>query len=236
MRSKQQFVQLKSTLCSLLLVIPFMALPFAASADEHEADVAWDGLKPIEESEVHAAFINPEADFSVFQRVAILEPHVAFRTNWQRDQNRSRTQNIRATDIERIKGDVADLLVDVFTEQLEEAGYDVVNYSGEDVLIVRPAIVDLDITAPDVRNAGRSRTYAASSGAATLFIELFDSVSGDLLGRAVDRRVTREAGGFMMQANRVTNRSDARREFRAWADLLVAFLDRHYVAPTPAEE
>jgi hypothetical protein len=198
-------------------------------AEEEDGTFDWDGLVAIEESRVHAAFINPEADFSVFERVAILDPHVAFRSNWQRDQNRSRTRNIRATDVERIKGDVAALFKDVFTEQLEAAGYEVVNYADEDVLVLRPAIIDLDVVAPDARSTGRQRTYTTTTGAATLMLELFDSLSGDLIGRAADRRTAGNVGGFATNANRVTNRSNARREFRVWADKLVEFLDSHYV-------
>jgi hypothetical protein len=206
-----------------------MVIPTVSFADDHDDKSSWDGLVEVEQSDVAAAFTNPDADFSVFRRVSILEPYVAFRSNWQRDQNRSRSRNVRASDVERIKEDVAELFLDVFTERLEAAGYDVVNYADEDVVILRPAIVDLDITAPDTRSAGRSRTYVANTGAATLFVELFDSLTGDLLGRAVDRRSAGRAFGFTMQSNRVTNRSDARREFRVWADQLIEFLDRHYV-------
>ena len=219
--------------CGLLAIL---LVPAYAFADDHEPKTTWDGLIAIEDSNVAAAFIDPEADFGVFQRVAILEPHVAFRSNWQRDQNRrSRSRNVRASDMERIKQDVARLLMDVFTEQLEAAGYDVVNYSDEDVLIVRPAIIDLDVTAPDTRSAGRSRTYTANTGAATLFVELFDSMTGALIGRAVDRRFAGRRSGFTIQSNRVTNRADARREFRVWADKLVEFLDQHYVNAKPAD-
>ncbi len=201
----------------------------ALAADDEAGTFDWDGLVPIEQSRVHAAFINPDADFAVFQRVAILDPHVAFRSNWQRDQNRSRSRNIRASDMDRIKEDVAALFKDVFTEELEAAGYSVVNYSDEDVLVLRPAIIDLDVVAPDTRSAGRNRTYTATTGAATLMLEMFDALSGDLVGRAADRRTARTAGGFATSANRVTNRSDARREFRVWANKLVEFLDSHYV-------
>ena len=213
----------------LSLVAACFGVGTAAWAEEEAGSFDWDGLVAIEQSRVHAAFINPEADFSVFQRVAILDPHVAFRSNWQRDQNRSRSRNVRATDMDRIKEDVAALFKDVFTEELEAAGYAVVNYSDEDVLVLRPAILDLDVVAPDTRGGGRNRTYTATTGAATLMMELFDSVSGDLIGRAADRRTARNAGGFATAANRVTNRSEARREFRAWATKLVEFLDSHYV-------
>ena len=208
-----------------LLIAP-LSLPAQEEADQ---ETSWDGLVQIESSSVAGAFINPEADFSVFRRVAILEPQVAFRSNWQRDQNRGRSQNVRASDVERIKADVAALFVDVFTERLEAAGYAVVNYADDDVLVLRPGIIDLDIAAPDLNRVGRSRTYAANTGAATVFVEMFDSLTGDLLGRAVDRRSARRGGGFAVHANRVSNRAAARREFRVWADTLVEFLDQHYV-------
>jgi len=211
-------------------LLAFLLVPILASADDgEEENVSFDGLVAIEGSRVYSVFIDPNADFSVFQRVAILEPHVAFRSNWQRDQNRSRSRNLRASDVARIKEDVASMFKDVFTERLEAAGFEVVNYADYDVLILRPAIVDLDIAAADLRSAGRSRIYTAGTGAATLFLELFDSVTGDIVGRAVDRRAAGRAGSFATVSNRVTNRADARREFRVWADKLIEFLNEHYV-------
>jgi hypothetical protein len=217
-----------------LVLAPILLLPALLSAQEDDAQSTWDGLVAIEDSNVASAFIDPEADFSAFRRVSVLLPHVAFRSNWQRDQNRSRSRNVRASDVERIKEDVAGLFMDVFVERLEAAGYEVVNFADEDVLVVRPAIIDLDITAPDVSRAGRSRTYTANAGAATLFVELFDSLSSDLIGRAVDRRAAGRRG-FATQSNRVTNRADARREFRVWADKLIEFLDQHYVKAEEGE-
>ncbi|MBT8446603.1 MAG: DUF3313 domain-containing protein, partial [Gammaproteobacteria bacterium] len=140
------------------------------------------------------------------------------------------------SDVERIKADVAQTFKDVFTEELEAAGYEIANYTGEDVLLLRPAIIDLDITAPDVRRGGRSRTYTAATGAATLVLELFDSLSFDIVGRAFDRRAAGRSGGFATASNRVTNRGDARREFRVWARLLVEFLDAHYAKAGEAAE
>ncbi len=203
-------------------------VPATVALAEDKESVTYDGLERVEGARVYAAYITPEADFSVFKRVAILDPFVAFRSNWRRDQNRSRSRNVRASDMERIKTDVSALFRDVFIERLEAAGFEIVTVSGEDVLVLRPAIVDLDVTAPETRTAGRSRTYTASAGAATLFIELFDSVSGDILGRAVDRQASRRAGGMMTWSNRVSNRAEARRMIGRWADQLIAFLGEHY--------
>jgi hypothetical protein len=214
----------------VFVALTFLLIPIVGHAQEGEENASFDGLVPVEESRVYSAFIDPDADFGVFQRVAILDPHVAFRSNWRRDQNRSRTRNVRASDVERIKEDVASLFKDVFEEQLEAAGFEVVNYADEDVLLLRPAIIDLDVTAPDVRSAGRSRTYTANFGAATLYLELFDSLTGDIIGRAADRRGAGRAGSFGTVANRVTNRAAARGEFRVWADKLIEFLAEDYIA------
>jgi hypothetical protein len=165
----------KSITYPVLLIFSLVAGLSVAAEEEEEGTFAFDSLVPVEESTMHAAYIDPDADFSVFERVAILEPHVAFRSNWLRDQNRSRSRNVRASDVDRIKSDVAGLFEEVFTERLEAAGYEVVNYAGEDVLVLRPALLDLDISAPDTGQARRSRTYVANTGAVTLLMELFEA-------------------------------------------------------------
>lgn len=210
----------------ILLAILMLAPP-AMSAEE-ASDTTFDNLVPVKGAKMSMAYIDPEADFSVFKRVAILEPFVAFRSNWQRDQNRSRSQNVSARDMERIKADVATLFERVFTERLEAAGFPVVDVAGDDVLILRPAIIDLDITAPDTRSAGRTRTFTTSTGAATVYIELFDSITGEMIGRAADRQSVRSAGGRLSWSNSVTNSADARRMVGVWADRLVKFLQEHY--------
>ena len=217
------------SLGTILLSLVVMLAPLASAEEQAEAPgLTFDNLVPVEGSTLGMAYIDPDVDFSVFKRVAILEPHVAFRSNWQRDQNRTRSRNITARDMERIRQDVATTFERVFTERLEAAGYEVVDVAGDDVLVLRPAIIDLDITAPDTRTAGRSRTYSASTGAATLYIQLFDSVSGEIVGRAADRRAARSPGGTISWTNSVTNLADARRMMGGWADTLVGFLDRHY--------
>ena len=220
---------------ALLLSSLLVAVAPATLAEDKAKDKAdtaqertFDNLVAVEGAAVNMAFIDPDADFSVFKRVAILEPLVAFRSNWQRDQNRSRSRNVSSRDMERIKADVATQFERVFAERLEAAGYEVVDVAGDDVLVLRPAIIDLDITAPDTRTAGRSRTLTASTGAATLYMQLFDSVSGDINGRAADRRAVRSGGGNVSWSNSVTNAADARRMFGRWADTLITFLDSHY--------
>jgi hypothetical protein len=206
-----------------------LALALTSTVFAEDEGTSFDGLERVDDAKVGVAYINPEADFSKFNHVMILEPFVAFRNNWQRDQNRSRSRRVSTRDMDRIKADVAALLLDVFSDRLsEDGGFEIVESAGHDVLLLRPAIIDLDVTAPDTRSAGRSRTFTASTGAATLYIELFDSVSGQIIGRAADRQAVRSGGGQMTWSNSVTNSADARRMVGRWADTLRTFLDSHY--------
>jgi hypothetical protein len=201
----------------------------SADTDGGPGGHSFDGLVPLEHSKVAKAFIDPNADFSVYKRVKILEPFVSFRKNWQRDQNRQASRKVSSSDMQRIKTDVAKLFEEVFSEALQaNNGFEIVDETGEDVLLLRPAIIDLDISAPDTLDSSRGRTFTTTAGAATLYIELFDSVSSAIIGRAVDRRTIRSAAGSVAWTNRGTNTADGRRLFRRWADLLRSFLDQHY--------
>jgi hypothetical protein len=205
-----------------------MFFPLMAVAED--ANPQFENLVPVGDPQVAVAYIDPEADFSVFKRVMILDTFVAFRSGWERDQRRgTRGTRISASDIERIKTRVSELFNSVMIETLEaDDGFEVVSEPDYDVLLIRAAIIDLDITAPDTATAGRSRTYTANSSAATLYIELFDSVSGQVIGRAFDRQSTRNAGSTMRWSNRASNTADARRVFRSWSETLRGFLDSHY--------
>jgi hypothetical protein len=207
------------------LAFALTSLPRAVQASEA---TSFDGLERVESSRIAIAYLAPDADFSVFKRVKILEPEVAFRANWQRDQNRNRTRNINTRDMERIKADVASLFQEVFAQRLTSGGYEVTDEVADDVLIVRPAIIDLEVTAPETRSASTARIFTASAGAATIFVELFDAATGQIVGRGADRQAAQRTTGFMTWSNRVTNSAEARRVLQGWADVLVAFLDERY--------
>jgi hypothetical protein len=218
--------------------LPFIAAALlcciASSGIAAEGDTTFDGLVEVKSSNVQMAYLDPNADFSIYRRIAFLDPYVSFRKNWLRDQNRNAPRGsarVSEKDMERIKEDLGQLFLQVFRDRLEaDNGYEVVSSVAEDVLIVRLAIIDLDVTSPDKSRsvAGSSMSFNSSAGAATLYMELYDSVSGDIIARAADRKVVRQPGGYVSWSNRVTNSAEARRLLGGWADLLRAFLDEHY--------
>lgn len=204
-----------------------LAAPVAALAQD--ASSPFENLVRVDSSDVAVAYIDPNADFNVFNRVMLLDTFVSFRSGWERDQRRgSRGTRISPSDMERMKARVSELFNVVMIEALEaDDGFEVVSEPDYDVLLIRAAILDLDVTVPD-QSTGMTRTYTANSGAATLYIELFDSVSGQIIGRAWDRQAGRRNDSMMRWTNRATNTADARRVFRGWANTLRGFLDSHY--------
>ena len=221
---------MKNLIIRSSLFILWASLVLPATAFGAEDSDPFENLVEVEDSKEAAAFIDPNADFSVFKRAMVLDTFVSFRSGWERSQNRgTRSNRVSAADIERIKARVSELFNSVLIETLEaNDGFEIVSEPDYDVLLIRAAIIDLEVTAPDTNSAGNNRTFTADSGAATLYIELYDSVSGMIIGRAIDRQAARSPGDIMRWTNRATNTADARRIFSRWATQLRGFLDSHY--------
>jgi hypothetical protein len=126
--------------------------------------------------------------------------------------------------MDKIQQDVATLFRDVFTEELIDGGYELIEEAGDDVLIVVPAIVDLDVIAPDIQRTGRNYTFSESAGEMTLNLELFDSLTNDKIVKATDRKRDFQRG-YVEWRTSVSNRAVARRFMRSWAKALRVVLD-----------
>ena len=187
-------------------------------------EISHDGLHLDPDSDVALLYVKPNADFSIYEEFLMLDAYVAFKKNWQRN-TKVAGRRVSNKDMEKIRVEAAKLLHESFRKELEEVGgYKFVEQTGDKVMILRPALIDLEITAPDIPTAGRVTTYVASAGAATIYLELFDSVSGEILARVIDRRNMQDYG-FARWANSVTNRADAARMFKRWASLLRQGMD-----------
>jgi len=198
----------------------------------------WDGLVEVKPKRLDAVFLLPGADFRTYTKIMLDPVEVAMEKNWLRDQNRDAatlSQRLDEGDVQRILQAARDGFTEVFTEAYRNAGLELVTAPGADVLRIRPGVVDLFISAPDTMSAGRSRSYTMEAGHATLFFEARDSTTGALLGRALDKRATRNTGRVQI-SNSVTNLSDFRVLFKQWADISVkGFEELRAHSPVPAD-
>lgn len=221
------------------ILVAFAGALIAAGAPAHAAKPpdTWDGLLRVKANRLDAVYLMPNADFRTYTKVIIDPPQIAFRKNWMRDFNSSRrgtSGRVTEADVRREIEEGAQRFREKLEKEFAGAGYEIVSQPGPDVLRLATAIINVDVVAPDVMTAGRSRVYANEAGEATLAVEARDSETGALLGRAVDRRIAGDNSTFLR--NSVSNRSDFDRLFTVWARLSAEGLTKlKAMSPVDAE-
>jgi len=212
-----------------LLVLVLLALCGCTAGQQAEApEVSYDGLHLAKNTEYQLVYVKPGAKLSQYDRIVILDCFVSFKKNWRRDLNNSRIseQPVTKKDMDKIRTLLADEFKRVFTQALEsKGGYQVVDEGAEDVLIIRPAIINLDVTEPGILSPGMTRSFVADPGEMTLYIELYDSATSEILARATDRKRGRQQGSIRV-ASKIMNKKAADQILRKWADILRQKLDQ----------
>jgi hypothetical protein len=199
---------------------------FAASKKSAELDelMSHDGLEKVKSKGLDLAYRRPGATLTGYNKVMLDPVEVAFHKDWDPQRTGSRMK-LSSEDRENIRSGVSKLVYEEFVKQLQkDNAYPVVTQQGPDVLRVKASIINLYANAPDTMEPGRSRTYTVSAGEMTLVAELFDSETGEVLARVIDRRESRNTG-MMQLSNSVVNASEARSVASSWARILRSRLD-----------
>ena len=204
-----------------------LALGPCAYAADPPPEVSPDGLHLVRSSKQRLVYAKPGADLAQYRRVAILDCYVEFEKDWQKDYNQSRIGlegRVTEQDVERMKAGLAAEFKRVFTKELQDkGGYQAVDTAAPDVLVLRPALINVEVNAPDLMTPGINATVVRSAGQMTLYLELWDSTSSTILARVMDAQADDE--GFAQQASRVTNVAAADRILADWAAELHKHLD-----------
>ena len=210
------------TLLACTLLLPIAS---AASKADLEKAMSYDGLQKISVKGIDLAYARAGATLASYNRVMLEPIEVAFRKDWNPTRTGSNIK-LSAEERENIRTGVAKIVYDEFVKELQnKSSYQVVNEVGPDVLRVKAKLVNLYVNAPDTRTAGRSRTYTVSAGEMTIFAELYDSETGEVLARVADRHEARDSGTLTL-TNSVVNADEARSIASSWARILRNGLDK----------
>ena len=191
------------------------------------AEVSFDGLHRIDNSQAEMAWARPDFDISSYTKILPVSSGFEYRkaTNEGRTQlerNRGGPFVIDQASRDRFEAMVAE----VFEEELGKVqNWEFVTEPGPDVMILRGGMLDIFTNVPPDNQAGRVSTIVSAVGQATLVLELRDSQTNTVLARSIDRRWAERPGGQMFESNRVTNMAEARRLVRMWASRLRESLD-----------
>ncbi len=204
-----------------ILAAGFAAVLCSACATGKTApEMTHDGLQLVPNSKMERVWIKPGEDFSQYSMIGVLDCYVAFKKGWQLNH-----PDLRRSDMNQVRSWLATGFRTILTQKLIRNSYPIATAPGKNVLLVRPALIDLEITAPDTQSDPSSMTFTASAGSVTLYVELYDSESSEILARAVDRRQVNHIGGVEVTSFS-TNSDDARRLLDHWAELLVSEINR----------
>jgi hypothetical protein len=206
-----------------------MAICLSTLARDNPPAVTADGLHLVPDTRLGMVYADPDADLSGYKHVLLMDAQVAFKKNWQRDINQNLPFHVTASDMQRIKTELSALFREIFTAELETAGFSLVSEQAPDTMIIRPAIVDLNITSPDTPRGGTTRNITQSAGDMTLYLELRDSITGDVLAKALDFQFDRSNITPHMM-DRTRNERAARQLLTNWAQVLVKGLNETQVA------
>ena len=220
-----------TAICAVLAIGALSATATQAA----KAPATWDNMNLVASQKFALVYLHPGADFKPYTKIMLDPTEVGFAKNWVNDYNNSTQSVSRRLDdahAQKIMDAARTGMGDILAKAYRAGGYQIVSAPGPDVLRVRTAIADLQVTAPDIQTAGRSRSFANEAGFATFVIEARDSQTGALLGRALDRKVAGDT--LPLMRNSVTNMADFHLIFDQWAKASVQGLAKLKASP-PAQ-
>jgi len=191
------------------LSLGLMLLAAAASAQQL-SDMTEDGLVRVPSSRKAGVYRLPDATFAQYRRIMLEPASVAFRKNWDRKGLDRLDTGLKPSERQRIANDLVLAFRDeMVAELVQRGGFVLTETPAPDVLLIAPAITELEITAPDAGSTPGTRTFVRTAGSMTLIVELRDAASGVTVGRIIDFEQARETRELQM----VNNMAEARIAF-----------------------
>ena len=192
-----------------------------------DAETTFDGLVRIDNARFAAAWVDPDIDLTQYTKIMPGGAEFQFRavqkTAGRTHSGRSNEREFWISDANRQR--LIDTVSGVFEEELQSIQhFTITDEPGPDTLVIVGALHDIvSRVPPDV--VGRGEIWLSSLGEATLVIQLADSLSGEVIYRAVERRSVQRPGGQMTLSNSATTWGEVRRWARRWAINLREGLD-----------
>lgn len=196
-----------------------------------DAEVTYDGLTRVDNTIMDSVWARTDIDIKGYNKIMFQGVGVEYRPVKGPYSGRvSGLEHQRASETEFQLDDATKAAFekevrDAFVDEIGSSKlFEIVEEAGPDVLLINAGLLDVVSRVPP-EPIGRSDIYISSVGEATLVLEIRDSMSEAIFVRAIDRRAA-EREGWLMESNRVTNRSEVRRLARAWGRLLRQGLER----------
>jgi hypothetical protein len=194
--------------------LAFVALAAGCAADPPPNETTPDGLVRVPARSVGGVYRAPDASFNQYQRLILEPPTIEFVDDWAKNH-----PAVTPKEIARLRAQTIELLRDEFSRELVERGpFEFADEPAADVLLVSPAIEDLNILAPDVSVesyvTGRPVTFKLSG-------DLRDAQSGRVVGRVIVYHAPEQNERNELRiSNRTTIAHLQRKVYADWSQLV----------------
>jgi hypothetical protein len=190
-----------------------------------EADISFDGLVRVESSKIQNVWINPDVDLARYSRFLLDDIDLEFRVPRRDESSASRLREFPLSDDD--KRSLTEVAGRAFGDELSQSEYLVrTDDPGPDVLRIHVRLTDIVALAPsepdpnrNIDAASMSEGFVSSVGEATLVGEFFDSTTGGIVARVVERRAAKQAVGGI-HASRTNNWAEVVPGFERWAGII----------------
>ena len=193
----------------LLILTVFYSLDAYSETDPWPAITA-DGLHRVYIPEFGVVYVKPGNKLTDYHHLKILKPVVSFekgRVGEEEWANESQAGMPSAEETLRVRSRISERFHEIFTRKMADGGYHLTDEAGTGVLLIRPAIINLALISSESHGAGE----------VTLYVELFDSVTGERLAEAWDQQTGQSADTGLENWAVEANREMGLRAIDEWA-------------------
>ncbi len=215
-----------ASLAATLCVLPLVCGAQSEENVDTSTETSYDGLVLVEKSEFASVWARPGVDTERYTKILPVGVDFHYRDvpeapRTGAGRSRSSTQEFPIEENSRAR--LEENMSEVFLEELGKTdNFTITDEPGRDVVLVIGGLYDVVSNVPP-DFIGQGRIYLSRVGTATLVLQLEDSLSREVLARAVERRSADPV--FAQESNRVTNTAEVRRLARTWARMLRDGLD-----------
>lgn len=199
------------------------------------AETTFDGLVAVDNTVYQKVWVKPDIDLSQYDKMMLKGAEVDYRAVGLPGGARyysSRQEFFPMS--EKDKEDFEKLVSEGFRKELEKSKYfEIVQEPGPTTLIVEGTLIDVVSRVPP--EIGGRDVYVSSYGEATLVIQLYDSMSDEILARAADRRAAQDVTAMnsvsSTPATAVSATMEVNRMVTTWGQLLTNGIDYLHEMP-----
>jgi hypothetical protein len=188
------------------------------------AEVSFDGLHLVDNTRMDKVWIKPGINLSQYDKVIFEGAGIQYRAVKGGNLHNSSADAFPLS--ERQKSGLEKAAKESFQSEFNKFKYfTVASKPGAGILKVTLALIDVVSRVPP-KSTGRDSFYISDLGQAVLVVELSDSVTNEILARAVDGQRIKPL--TMQESNPVTNLSEVKRSIRRWGLTLRKGLDEFH--------